>query len=214
MTAFIDLTGQRYGRLVVIELCNYKSAGGRVQWVCKCDCGNTLVVTRAHLRSGETTSCGCLRLELLKTRSIKHGMHGTRIYNIHRKIKERCTRPGTTKYAEYGGRGITIVEEWLDFSNFHEWAKLNGYEEHLTIERINNDGPYSPENCKWATVDEQNKNRRNTKKYTINGETKLVPGWAEYYEINKQLLYYRIKKGESIEEAINNLLAKKCLTNK
>lgn len=157
-----DLTGQRFGRLVVIE--EEGRIDGRCLWTCKCDCGAITKVRSGNLLSGGTKSCGCLR----KDAPSKHNGKGTRLYNIWRGMIQRCEDPNQKSYKDYGGRGVQVCKEWRqDFSSFRKWAEGAGYAESLTIDRVNVDGDYCPSNCKWATRAEQNRNKRKHKKGVV-----------------------------------------------
>lgn len=151
----IDLTGQKFGKWTVN---NYV---GRSMWECVCDCGTVAKVESYSLRSGNSRSCGCLTKEIASKTHKKHGYTRTRLYRIYYKMKERCYRPSNDNYKYYGGLGVTICKEWLnDFKTFAEWALNNGYSENLTIDRIDCGGNYEPSNCRWITIQEQQKNRR------------------------------------------------------
>lgn len=157
-----DLSGQRFGRLTV--LWPIRELGRRTRWDCICDCGNTIVVSSGyHLTSGNTQSCGCLHRELARTRQLQHGGKGTRLYNIWKNVRQRCRNPKATDFKLYGGRGITICDEWEDFGTFREWALQNGYTDELTLDRIDPNGNYCPANCRWATWAEQRHNQRRCK---------------------------------------------------
>lgn len=200
-----DMTGMKFGLLTVIERAPDKIVSGEkvVHWYCKCDCGNPeLISVSGHsLRSGHTKGCGC------RIGGVKHGKHGTRIYGIYRGMITRCENPNSKNYHRYGGRGIYICNEWRNedgggFMEFYNWSMSHGYSDELTIDRINNDGIYSPENCRWATRKEQANNRSNNVFITYNGVTKTATGWAEYLGVESATLLSRHDKGWSDEDII------------
>ena len=197
-----DLTGQRFGRLTVIERApNKKSPSTR--WRCKCDCGKETISRGTSLTSGATLSCGCMARERIKEAATKHGGKGTRLYNIWTHMKQRTTDKNYDSYHNYGGRGITICDEWLEFEPFRDWALANGYRDDLTLDRKDNNGPYSPENCRWANAIEQGSNRRTNRTITARGQTKTMTEWASELGITPQAICRRIDvHGWTPEEAV------------
>ena len=179
----IDLTGQRFGRLTVLR--RAENRGRRVYWFCACDCGETREILGQNLRNGRVTSCGCWNREKaalrMKQNKTTHGLSKTRLYKIWIKMRERCEAKDERRFRLYSGRGIRVCSEWSDFLAFKNWAESHGYREDLELDRINNDGNYCPENCRWTTRTVQVRNRRNTAVETINGETKSVAEWSEIF---------------------------------
>lgn len=194
-----DMKDKRFGRLIV------KEYAGKSKWVCLCDCGKVKAIDGNKLRSGETLSCGCLQKERSREANTIHGQTQTRLYAIYRGIIQRCTNPNVKGFIRYGGRGITICEEWRQsFETFREWSIVNGYSDELTIDRIDNDKGYSPENCRWANYTVQGRNRRNVRKITYKGKEKTFLEWSKEKGVSVHTLRYRILKLHwSIEKAFN-----------
>lgn len=203
----IDLTGQRFGRLVVLE----KSESSRprfLRWLCKCDCGVEHVVLGAALRGGNTLSCGCLSRDRLVERVWKHGLSNTRTHRIWSGIIKRCTNPKDYSYHRYGGRGITVCERWLtSFQAFYD--DMGECPDGLSIERIDVNKGYSPENCKWATFGEQCRNRRSNRLITYQGRELCVTDWAPIVGISAKTIFTRLNVGWSDERAITEPVKKK-----
>lgn len=204
--AKLDLTGQRFGRLIAIEESG-RSKGRSVIWLCKCDCGNTHTVIAPMLKNGSIRSCGCLKRDMVAEKNYKHGHAGDRLYRIWAGIKRRCYVEKDASYKDYGGRGICLCEEWHDYEKFHEWAMNNGYDPDAprgtcTIDRINPNGHYEPSNCRWASTTVQQRNKRNNHYLTYKGQTHPVTEWADILGIDKGTLESRVNRyGWSIERA-------------
>lgn len=208
MGKFIDLTGQRFGMLTVLSKSG-KNKHSHIVWSCKCDCGNTCVVESSSLRRGSTNSCGCLRSEYLhspKAGKRTHGKSKTRLYAVWRGMKQRCNDPNGDNYHRYGGRGISVCEEWeSNFSAFEKWALENGYDEtapqgKFTVDRINNDGNYEPLNCRIVDMKVQYHNR---------DVPKSLKEIAEEHGLTYDAVHQRMKKGETLEKALKKPLRRK-----
>ncbi|KFD40432.1 hypothetical protein DK28_0206485 [Peptococcaceae bacterium SCADC1_2_3] len=202
MRKAVDHTGKRYGKLTAV--CPVGGKNRQIVWQCLCDCGKIVNIISVCLTNGHTKSCGCLRKEIKTT----HGLSGgrgkpTRLYKTWTAMRYRCNKPKNAYYSNYGGRGIKVCEEWNnDYKNFHDWATANGYKEGLSIDRINNDGNYEPDNCRWATPAEQALNKRTNRLLTFNGETKTTIEWAEKIKINENTLRKRLFKGWPVERVL------------
>lgn len=189
-----DLTGQRFGRLYVISKAEPTIIGNRYErcvWLCKCDCGNTKIVRTDHLLGEKIVSCGCYNKEI----RTKHGLSNSKLYKVWSGMRQRCENHKTPCFKNYGGRGIKVCEEWSEsFEIFYEWAMNNGYKEGLTLDRVDVNGNYEPNNCKWATRKEQSRNTRKTIYATVNNITKDLNTWADELGVSRETLYRRVHK--------------------
>ena len=199
--SFKDLTGKRFGNLVVIEQTALRASNGSVKWRCKCDCGKEKITAAKNLTSGKVKSCGCLNYE---TKNAKHGLSDTRLYSVWNAMMSRCYNNNSKSYKCYNGRGIAVCDEWHDPKTFVEWSIKNGFKEGLTIDRKDNNGNYEPSNCRWVTRKAQMNNYSRNHLLTYNGKTQTVKQWADEKGIKYTTLLMRINKLHwSIEQAIN-----------
>jgi hypothetical protein len=213
MAKLINMIGYKTGRLTVVK--QSPSKYGQSMWECVCECGNTCTYTGGALRKGKVKSCGCYYKEVRRTiayASIAKGTHGdsrTRLYYMWASMKNRCSVKSNPSYPNYGGRGISVCDEWKNnFSAFKRWATDNGYDPYAkrgacTIDRIDPDGNYCPENCRWANAVEQSNNRRNTCFITYKGETHSTADWAKITGISRGRIYSRYKAGWPIEKVLS-----------
>lgn len=214
----IDITGQKFGRLTVVKRVDAETTG--TSYLCKCDCGKEIVALANNLRRGHTTSCGCFREENRWKNAYKHGMKHSRIYKVWEKLKARCCCETNPSYPRYGGRGITICDEWKDDPKaFIEWAYANGYDDKAkygesTIDRIDNDKGYSPDNCRIANAIQQNNNKRSNKFITYNGETHTIAEWSRILGVNQGTLNSGLHKGMPFEHYVNDFKPRNTHPNK
>lgn len=212
MSKYIDLTGQKFGRLTVIKR-DGKNKKRQALWLCQCDCGNLARTTTYLLKSGKTKSCGCLQKEIASKIGFKilfkEGQMKNKKYQRIRKIlnsmRSRCYNPKNNRYKNYGGRGINICSEWDNeqgIKNFYKWAINNGYQDNLSIDRIDNNGDYEPNNCRWVTNKEQANNRRTNRLITYNEETHTLAEWSRILNIKYSVLQSRLDNHNwTIEES-------------
>lgn len=193
-----DLTGQRFGRLLVLSLVD-SPAGADIptKWRCLCDCGNIVEIRGYNLKSGGSGSCGCLQKENAAKRQTTHGKTKTRLYVTWQHMIGRCTRKSDKNFSRYGGRGIKVCSDWLNsFEAFRNWAMSNGYADNLTIDRIDVNGNYCPENCRWVTHAEQQQNKTNNTFVEYGGATKTVCEWAREFNCLPGAVYKEILSRE------------------
>ena len=196
----IDLLGSRFGMLVCTEYvwdrnrdCSW--------WKCDCDCGNTKTIRTSALRSGATNSCGCLHKKQLSDLMKTHGLSKSKEYKVWCAMKERCAKPTDKSFINYGGRGIKVHPSWMDFSNFINDMGMRPTPKH-TLERVDNDGNYEPNNCKWATRGEQRRNCRRVTWVTIGNEKLCLSDWCKKAGITRHSVRMRVARGMTIEQAI------------
>ena len=213
---FEDLTGRKFGRLTVIERAeDHIQPNGKhqIQWLCKCDCGSEVIVRGSNLKNGNTKSCGCLQKEMTSVLNQLHngslsvrGLSRSKIYVAWCNMKQRCLNENNRQYKYYGGRGIKVCDEWLEFEQFYCWAMVNGYNDTLTLDRVNVDGNYEPKNCRWVDMKTQQNNTRRNHQITYNGKTQTLAQWSEELNIKYQTLRDRIFRYRwSVERAFEKI---------
>lgn len=189
-----NLVGKKFGRLTVVEISG-RTNRQQVTWRCLCECGNYTVVSNTGLQSGNTKSCGCLKHDILIRRNKKGSDPDkkTRLYRIWQRMKYRCENEQSSDYKYYGGKGVSVCENWKnDFQSFKKWALINGYNDDLTIDRINVNGNYEPSNCKWATMAQQCINTTKNHFITYKGETHTLSEWSKKFKMDGSKIRYRL----------------------
>lgn len=169
MGTLIDLTGKRFGRIKVLSRYYKNNQFNKVQWNCKCDCGTRKVIVGEDLKKHKIVSCGCYHKERLIEVHTIHGLYKSKLYRMWINMKQRCLNENNPSYKDYGGRGINIIPDWLDFYNFENWANNNGYYENSSIDRIDNDKGYYPENCRFTNRNVQSQNTRKLRSNNTSG---------------------------------------------
>lgn len=203
MSKEIDITGKKFNRWVALKF-SHKDKNNKHYWLCQCECGTIKTVEKQSLIRGISHSCGCYNLEQIIKRNTKHSLSKTRLDNTYTAMKSRCYNSNDKSYKYYGGRGIKICKEWLDNrKSFFEWALKNGYQDDLTIDRINVNGNYEPSNCRWVTMKKQCQNKNNNRNICYKGETHTLAEWStlkgiKYFTLRSRLDNY----GWSIEKAL------------
>lgn len=211
-----EIPKMKFGRLNPIRMV---FENGRTKWLCKCDCGNETIVIQKNLCNGNTKSCGCLNVELNGMRT--HSLSNTRLYTMFCGVKARCYNPNNISYKWYGEKDVRICEEWLqDFKKFYDWSIQNGYDETLprgaqTLDRKDTNGDYSPDNCRWITIQQQQRNKENNVTYELNGEKHLLCEWAEILGVDYGFLKSRVGDyGWTLEQALKEPFNAKINLNK
>jgi len=195
----VIVSGMQFGAWTAVVEANRRSKG-HVYWLCRCVCGVERDVMAIHLRGGKTTNCGCLKVEKFRARITKHGEAGSRTHRIWSLMKGRCSNPNLPEYKHYGERGITVCERWQSFENF--LADMGEAPPGLSIDRIDNNKGYAPDNCRWATQSEQARNTRRARNLTLNGRTQHMNAWAEELGVSVSRLRWRLDNGWSHERIL------------
>ncbi|MGE7840630.1 hypothetical protein ACQKNX_07555 [Lysinibacillus sp. NPDC093712] len=198
MSNRIDLTGNKYNMLTVIDFSH--KVGRKSYWNCLCECGKSTTVRSDCLKDSNTKSCGCLNLKPTVTR---HNESRTKLYGVWSQMKTRCLKEYHTEYSNYGGRGISVCKEWLDYENFRDWANSNGYNKGLTIDRINVNGNYEPNNCRWISNELQQLNKRTNVILNYEDKSMTIKEWSNHFNLNYMKLYNALRKVDyNLEEAL------------
>lgn len=205
MPKAVDISGRRFGRLTAIRRAENAKCG-RSRWLCVCDCGAETVVQTNSLVSGHTTSCGCYNGACQTI----HGKTNTRLFRIWSKMKSRCFCENDKDFKNYGGRGIRVCDEWKDdFLAFYTWSMENGYRDDLTIDRVCNDGPYAPWNCRWTDLSVQANNRRSNHVLVFGGASHTIHEWSQLLGMSEAALVKRMKYGWDVERVLTTPVAQR-----
>ena len=195
----LDLIGQIFGRLTVKEF-SHMNKHKKTMWRCECDCGNEVTVHGNSLMRGDTKSCGCYNIEKAKERFTTHGKRYSRVYRMWANMLSRCNNPETTNYEDYGGRGIRVTDRWFDFENFY--ADMSEPLLDQTLDRIDCDGDYCPDNCRWADIETQNNNKRNTHWVEMRGLKMSLTQWSRFLGLKERAVSSRVRRGWTELEAL------------
>lgn len=208
MSSIIDITNLRFGKLIVLKYYSIALNGGGSNWLCACDCGNTVICLSNRLRRGLVNSCGCISKEITIKRNYKHGLANSKLYRVYRAMISRCLNKKNKSYKYYGGRGIKVCDRWLEsFENFYE-DMGNKYSNGLSIDRIDVNGDYCPENCKFSNSIEQARNKTDNILIEYNNDKKILKDWADYYNLSYKAVWARINYGWDLEKVFNTPIRK------
>lgn len=210
MGSFIDYTGTRFGRLLAIE---YKRENKKSYWLCECECGEQKWILRDSLSSGKSKSCGCLRKQIVSELKTANTYKHKRLYRIWLSMRDRCNNKNNGSYRRYGFRGIKVDSVWDNFDNFYEWSMNNGYNDELSIDRVNNNKGYSPDNCRWVDNFVQANNTINNVFVEIEGKILTLAQQAKKYGIPYAAIYYRHKQGVKGKDLVSKSKKEKIMVN-
>lgn len=195
----LNLQGKRFGNLTVLERVG-KDKARNILWKCRCDCGNEIVVRTCELNRGHTKSCGCYQKEMASKANIKHGESHGKLHQVWLDMRARCKRKSHHAYKWYGGKGISVCDEWENnYLSFQKWAFENGYKNGLTIDRMDGNGNYCPENCRWATRKEQSNNISSCVYFDFMGERLNITQFCEKYGVPAGHFYKTARKNINIQ---------------
>lgn len=205
--ATLDLRGQRFGRLVAIQNTGRKTKSGNFIWICQCDCGKQTEANTGALKTGQKISCGCYKVDRMSQLNKTHGGRNERLYLVWMDMRRRCNDKKDIQFSNYGARGISVCKEWEDYANFRKWAEESGYNQDAkvgkcTLDRIDTNKGYSPDNCRWVDMKVQNNNRRNNLLLTYNGKTQTAAQWERELGLYKGSVSRHIRLGWSIERTL------------
>lgn len=190
-----DITGKQFGYLTAIKQAG-KTKSGSIKWLCKCVCGNEAIVGGWNLRSGHTKSCGCLQKAIVRKNATKHSCSYTSIYDVWVSFRQRCCNPQNPAYQRYGARGVKVCDEWNSFEAFFEWSLKNGYRKGLSLDRIDNNGNYAPNNCRWADFETQANNTSRNIKTKVSGELLTLAQISKKYSLPYKRIASRFYRGD------------------
>ena len=197
-----NLQNQKFDQLTVVCPAG-KDKNGNARWRCRCDCGEYITISAPALKANRPHSCLSCKMKSLWEKRDTHKESATRLYSIYYNMRKRCENPNAINYHNYGGRGISVCDEWKKYEAFSTWAHANGYTDELSIDRIDNDSGYCPDNCRWVTYTQQANNTRANRWIDFNGETRTLAEWASIIGINRSTLCERLNRmGWSIEQAL------------
>lgn len=199
--------GDKYGRLTIVSEVEGNRYSRRI--LCKCDCGAEKIISLNLLINGNTKSCGCLKREMRIAKNTSHGLSRHRLYSVWSSMKDRCFNSKIDSYKNYGARGISVCDDWMNFINFYAWAINNGYKKGLTIERIDYNGNYEPSNCTWIPFKDQSKNRSSNHWIEFQGEVKTMSQWARDLGLKRETIKDRIRGGWPTEKALTTPINQK-----
>lgn len=206
-----NLQNMKFDKLTALKIVGYSKCGSAI-WLCQCACGNFIKITASALKNDRPHSCPHCKNVAFWSKKQTHHESTSRLYEIYYNMKKRCENENAINYHNYGGRGIKVCEEWKEYLPFSQWAKANGYSDNLTLDRIDNNGNYCPENCRWVTYKEQANNTRVNRVICFNDQSHTLTEWSVITGIKKTTIHQRLKRGWSVEKALTQEPKKEVMT--